>query len=736
MKLPTHITRVFLTVLFIVIIRLTTCAATPIVVSINVNGLTIIPGPTKTVQVCYGGQFNLNASNSSPTPPTGAKVISWTNLDSLKTLNANPINVLDAGRWVATIKYYSTSSATWTSASDTVHLVYATTSSFQIITTNGSPIASVNINICGLSDSTFFASPGYTNYQWYKNSSSDLVSSTSSLTITNTLLSASEGTVSFFVTAINSSGCSVSAQKNIRRDNSFTVDLGPDQNKCSGNTVSLSSPSSPTGILYGYKWNTGAGGTSIIVNTTGKYWLTVTNGGTKCKITDSVNITFNTPPIIKVTKDTTICNGTSVQLNAIVNNGFGNFTYAWTPTAGLSNPSIKNPIATPTAIGATTYSVNVTDPLGCGGGASSSSTKVTQLNPYSNLYFSLNPGNDTSICFKATATLHPIIVSPTYVANYTWKWSPTSGLSNSSIQNPTLTLNTAGTYKYIITVTDDRGCKLEDSLNITNLFELTTNTNFKDTLSCVGTPIILKASATGGSSSGYTYNFTPIQGNIVGNQLTIALKDSTYKIKVSTTDSDGCESPQVPIKLVGYRPYIKIASGKDTLSYGGKPLKLVAYIKNRPSTTVVWYDLTTTNVIEYGLNYTSTIDESIYATATDNHYNCSYSDTVNIKHRIEDLHALFIPNVFSPKATNPENQNLKVFGTLIKEDDFQFRIYNQWGQLVYQTSSFIEANSMGWSGDIKGNNGQQSSNVYTYTVEGKFFDNVPFNKTGTATMLQ
>jgi hypothetical protein len=737
MKLFTHISRVFLAVLFIVIIQFITYSATPIVVSIKVNGVTVIPGPSKTVQVCYGGQFNLNASNTSSTPPAGLQIpTEWRNLDSLRAYTGTQINTYDAGRWVATINYFSPSSGILTTASDTVHLVYGTTSSFQIITSKGSPITSSNIYICGLLDSTFLASPGYTNYKWYKNSTSDLVSSTNSLKITNDLLSAAEGTISFFVTATNSSGCDVYAQKNVRRDNSFIVDLGPDQNKCSGNTITLSSPSSPKGFLFGYKWNTGASGTSIIVNTTGLYWLSVTNGGTKCKLTDSVNITFSKAPIVNVTKDTTICNGTSVQLNAIVNNGVGTYTYAWTPTTGLSDPSIKNPIATPTTIGSTTYSVNVTDPLGCGGGASSSATKVTQLAPFSNLYFSLNPGNDTSICFNSTATLNPKIVSPTYAANYTWKWSPTTGLSSTTIQNPTLTLNTSGTYKYIITVTDDRGCKLMDSLNITNLFELTTTTNFIDTLSCVGTPINLIASATGGSSSGYTYNFTSTEGNIVGNTLTIALKDSTYKINVSATDSDGCESPKVTVKLVGYRPFIQIASKPDTLSYGGKPLKLIANIKNKPSTTVVWYDLPTTNVIEYGLTYTSTTEESIYAIATNNLYNCSNSDTVHITHRIEDLHALFIPNVFSPKATNPENQKLKVFGTLIKEDNFQFRIYNQWGQLVYQTTSFIEANSMGWSGDIKGNNGQQSNNVYTYTVEGNFFDDVPFNKTGTATMLQ
>jgi hypothetical protein len=270
---------------------------------------------------------------------------------------------------------------------------------------------------------------------------------------------------------------------------------------------------------------------------------------------------------------------------------------------------------------------------------------------------------------------------------------------------------------------------------VTNLFELITTTSYTDTLSCVDTPITLNASANGGSGSGYNYNFTPAQGIISGSQLSISLKDSTYLILVSTTDSDGCTSVPVPVNLVGYRPYIQIATGADTIGYGGKPLKLVADIQNKSNVTVVWYELFTSTALKSGLNYTSTTDESVYAFATDNFYACTNSDTVNITHRIEDLHALFIPNVFSPQATNPENKQLKVYGTLIQENDFNFRIYNQWGQLVYQTSSFVEANVTGWLGDIKNNDGKQSNNVYTYTVEGKFFDGLPFTKTGTATML-
>jgi len=54
-----------------------------------------------------------------------------------------------------------------------------------------------------------------------------------------------------------------------------------------------------------------------------------------------------------------ICSGESSQLNAFATGGTGNFDYQWTPTTGLSDPSISNPIAVP--LETTTYTVNVND---------------------------------------------------------------------------------------------------------------------------------------------------------------------------------------------------------------------------------------------------------------------------------------------------------------------------------------------------------------------------------------
>jgi len=69
------------------------------------------------------------------------------------------------------------------------------------------------------------------------------------------------------------------------------------------------------------------------------------------------------------TNDTTICFGDSVLLNVS-----GGITYSWSPQAGLSNPNILNPVASPAIT--TIYTVTITDTGSCGGTASAS-TSVT-----------------------------------------------------------------------------------------------------------------------------------------------------------------------------------------------------------------------------------------------------------------------------------------------------------------------------------------------------------------------
>jgi hypothetical protein len=106
------------------------------------------------------------------------------------------------------------------------------------------------------------------------------------------------------------------------------------------------------------------------------------------------------PGHLYTSNDATICSGNSVQLNTT-----GGSNYSWTPTAGLSNPSIPDPIATPA--NTTQYIVTSTN-----GGCSLADTVLITVIPSTGLTASVSiaPNTSTAVCagtgvlFTATPT--------------------------------------------------------------------------------------------------------------------------------------------------------------------------------------------------------------------------------------------------------------------------------------------------------------------------------------------
>ena len=97
--------------------------------------------------------------------------------------------------------------------------------------------------------------------------------------------------------------------------------------------------------------------------------------------------------------------------------------------------------------------------------------------------------------------------------------------------------------------------------------------------------------------------------------------------------------------------------------------------------------------------------------------NCLGSDTLTIR-EITCI-PIGIPNAFSP---NNDGRNELFKPTINTEiQDYQMRIYNRVGQLIYQTKDYTN----GWDGRFKGQ--QQSSDNYIYQIsfrneEGKGFE--------------
>jgi len=88
---------------------------------------------------------------------------------------------------------------------------------------------------------------------------------------------------------------------------------------------------------------------------------------------------------------------------------------------------------------------------------------------------------------------------------------------------------------------------------------------------------------------------------------------------------------------------------------------------------------------------------------------------------------LDVPNAFSPNGDG-KNDQVRVRGFGIGK--MMFRIYNRWGQVVFESTD----PNQGWDGRFKGT--MQPVDVYAYTLDVQFTDGTKKTKQGDITLLR
>ena len=202
--------------------------------------------------------------------------------------------------------------------------------------------------------------------------------------------------------------------------------------------------------VYEYSINGGAYQSSPnFTVTNGTYTVSVRdlNG---CIKTFSNTVALTNDLSVQTRVDTTICLGGSVELTTTGNAA----TYSWSG-AGLSpNSSIASPIATPTSLGATTYTLLAT--LG-------QCTVTKRVVVRTNSQINVNAGQNATIILGESAQLSGTV---TGAGTYLWTSSPADNtLSSTTILNPIATPVTTTTYT--LTATNVAGCNSTGNVIIT-----------------------------------------------------------------------------------------------------------------------------------------------------------------------------------------------------------------------------------------------------------------------------
>lgn len=330
-------------------------------------------------------------------------------------------------------------------------------------------------------------------YAWSNGATADSVSNLAAGTYT--------------VTVTDRNGCKATQTVTITQPTNVTINLVGDTLVCPSDSSGFVKVTATGGTgPYAFKWNTNATADSIGKLTAGTYTVTVTDAN-GCQRTGSfiirqapaINITINSTAIVCGAENTGMATATA-------SGGKAPYTYLW--SNGKNTPKVEDLVTG-------TYRVTVTDANGC------SAVKETNVNVVSDFAITAVPRN---VLCNGDNSGSILVTASGGTAPYTYAWN--TGSTATEIVNLI-----SGVYS--VTVTDKNGCKLSQTMTITQPTALTV-TATKSNVNCFsnnnGTATI---SVTGGTAP-YTYRWS---NNAITQNLT-SLTPGTYSVTV--TDANFC----------------------------------------------------------------------------------------------------------------------------------------------------------------------------------------------------
>jgi gliding motility-associated-like protein len=452
----------------------------------------------------------------------------------------------------------------------------------------------------------------------------------------------------------------------ITNNNSDTVEIefysNPDPNLstslasiCDGEPIIFSASN---GVLY--EWQIGTNGSNFQTGISNTYAtdslsdsdtiFVTTTDINGCVGEDSININVAQSPTNQLGPDITVCSNETVIIDGT---NPAPVTYLWSNGATSSTISVSQ-------IGV--YELTVINNDGC--------RAYDSIELFNYPQTTINIGNDTSICIGGSITLSPGIG----FSNYAWSTGETTASIN------------VGSGLYDVTITDLNNCPASDTILIGDFLS-----NFidlgNDSLICEDQPIVIDA---GGGHLSYLWS--------TGETSTSITINTIEPVWVEVVNNDGC----VDYDTIIFDTLVNtFALSSDTTIYMGGSIDLSV----SGGTSYLWDNNDTSSLITLSPKEDITVWVVI-----DNGNGCYDSAYVNII--VNDDFNIFIPNMFSPNLDG-KNDQFKIYGYGM-EEEIEFKIYNRFGNVVYETISLSDLINIGWDGKYMDED--QPDGVYIWTL--------------------
>jgi gliding motility-associated-like protein len=408
-----------------------------------------------------------------------------------------------------------------------------------------------------------------------------------------------------------------------------------------------------------------------------------------CYATTTATFSNPAPYSFSVSGTKNICVSKTATLNSFTSGGTAPYTYSWMP-GSLNTPTVQvSPSST------TVYSLNVFDSKGCT--LSSQLHTVTVAAPLTVSVSAQNAG----ICPGTTAQITPSVSGGD--GNYTYLWLP------GNITAPSIFISNISIPTYSFIVSD--GCGSPTFTKVINLqvFPITVPSFSADTTyGCE--PLCVQFKNTTPGSTNHIWNFgdKPYEQNME-NPFYCYNSSGSYPVKLTLTDANGCKfNNTIPNYInVLAKPRPNFITRPEVLTDDMGEGTLLNSSAN--SNSVYWF----INNNYYGntSNINVTFKEAdcfLVKLIATNNSGCYDSLLRNVC--VKTGFNFYMPNTFSPN-NNGVNDVLLPFGRSWLSENYSFKIFNRWGQLVFQTKTISE----GWDGKSKGD--LCPNDTYFYIVQ-------------------
>lgn len=399
--------------------------------------------------------------------------------------------------------------------------------------------------------------------------------------------------------------------------------------------------------------------------------------------------------------------------------------YTWNFGDGSPTTNQASPTHTFNTAGTFTVTLVAENPNGCLYQSDTTELIITVLDDTINANFTyakVDSCNPFTAIFTNTSTLNGTS-APNSWTKYFWDFGDATTFNG--INPPQHNFPSAQSYTVTLIMTDSTACNSPDTVQIVVDYTTSVVSAAFNCPDSVCAPALINFINLSTNATTTAWNFGD------GNTSTTVSPNHTYTSPGTYIVSLLSGNPNTCNKLDSFSKTITVfTSPVANWTYTPNPTqanKPIQFINQSTGATSYDWDFgdgTTSQLKDPIKSYKK---EGLYhvCLVVSNIYGCKDSLCKDVEGKVVPL--ADVPTGFSPNGDGI-NDEVRVLGYGI--ETMEFKIFNRWGQLVFETTN----QDIGWDGTFK--NVPQEMEVYAYTLDVKFFDGTRKFKKGNITLLR